>query len=188
MTSSLADEIVAHWASLKRLAQSLLRDPSIADDVLQTAFLKALTTSSQPQSDAKVLPWFKMIVRNTALDIHRQQSRDQQNEMRLAEEEVVLANDTDFETSACRCVTSLLSRLSPDDRRLLVRLDMEGLSLKALSEEMGIPKNTLKVRRHRARKRLKKMLTDICQIGSAKECQSCDCEDEMASLKTESPT
>ena len=169
----LESEINENWISLKLLVQGIVKDPTLADDVLQTALVKALTTGSQPKSESKIVPWFKTILKNTALDVLRKQKSVQEKEQQAMMERVVYSDE--FESSACSCVLGLLGRLSTEDQLLLKKLDIEDVSLKELEKSTGISKSTLKVRRHRARKRLKNVVMDVCNVGSAQECDDCDC-------------
>jgi len=52
-------------------------------------------------------------------------------------------------------VDTLLDRLPPDDRLLLSLLDLEGLSVAEVRERTGWGISKIKVRAHRARKRLR---------------------------------
>jgi len=70
---TINQEIDQQWSTLKKLATSIINNPVVADDVLQIAFVKALTTKSLPRHQSKILPWLKTIIKNTALDVLRKQ-------------------------------------------------------------------------------------------------------------------
>lgn len=63
MKKEMEKQIVAHWVDLKRLVQYIVKDATLADDILQSGFIKAITTKAQPKSNSKILPWFKMILK-----------------------------------------------------------------------------------------------------------------------------
>jgi len=57
-------------------------------------------------------------------------------------------------------VERLLARLSAEDRFVLVLLDAEGWSVKEISDRLGWTVSKVKVRAHRARKRLRELLDE----------------------------
>lgn len=166
-------EIRTHWTELKRLVISIINDDSIADDILQTSFLKALTTKTKPESDKTILPWFKTILKNTAFDVLRTKKRESEKE--LQERVDFIVHEDMFTSLACRCVLDLLTTLSSDDQYILRQLELNEISLQEISDMLGISKNTAKVRRHRARQRLKEQVMRVCQVGTINECDDCDC-------------
>jgi len=167
------DTLSTHWSEFKGLAQRIVKEPSLAEDVVQTAFIKALNTQSPPLDETKLLPWFKSIVRHAALDMARSKQRSLAKSADIDLDS--LGESEDFEDSACRCVLGLLEGLSDTDQNLLRRLDIDEDSPKELAAELGITSDTLKVRRHRARGRLKQIVVDVCKVGSAQECLDCNC-------------
>lgn len=167
------DKIQPHWSELKRLVMTFIKDHTIADDVLQTSLLKALTSKSQPSTESKIIPWFKAILRNTALDILRKQKRE--NKRAVNTDLDTLLNEENFDTQACQCVFDLMTRLSHEDQTILRELDIENNTLRKTADSLGITKTAAKVRRHRARQRLKKHLVAVCKIGSQGECEACEC-------------
>tara|TARA_B100001758_G_C18209265_1_gene504114 strand:+ start:127 stop:654 length:528 start_codon:yes stop_codon:yes gene_type:complete len=168
------NELYQHWSTLKSLAIGIIKDPMVADDILQIAFVKALTTKSLPKNKANILPWLKTIVKNTTLDVIKKQKQTQQKEIDLHVDREI--QNSHFDSSACNCILKLLSHLSPADQKLLIALDINHIPLKTLSNSMSISKNTLKVRRYRARQRLKKAVMAVCHMGTSEECINCDCD------------
>jgi RNA polymerase sigma factor (sigma-70 family) len=172
-TDIFENEIINNWARLRKLVQYILKNDSLTDDVLQDAYIKAITTSSLPKSKSKVLPWFKTILKHTALDILRKQKRE--SKLFLEKSIEISIKDENVASSVCTCVKQLISELSSSDRDLLMELEINGHSLNEIAVKMGIKKETLKVRRHRARARLKKVLISVCNFNSDKECEHCEC-------------
>lgn len=171
---TINQEIDQQWSTLKKLATSIINNPVVADDVLQIAFVKALTTKSLPRHQSKILPWLKTIIKNTALDVLRKQKHIKKQEIETNIEQT-LQNEK-FEASTCKCVLKLLSHLSKEDQKLLIELDIKNIPIQKISDSMSVSKSTLKVRRYRARQRLKKILIKVCLIGSSEECSNCDCQ------------
>ena len=57
-------------------------------------------------------------------------------------------------------VEKLLSTLSPADRFILLMLDGEGWSVAEIADKLGWSKVNVKVRAHRARKKLRRLLEE----------------------------
>ena len=55
-------------------------------------------------------------------------------------------------------IKKLLARLSPEDRLVLVMLDVEGLSVAEIASLLGWTGSKVKVRAHRARAHLRRVL------------------------------
>ena len=127
-----------------------------------------------PRHQSKILPWLKTIIKNTALDVLRKQKHIEKQEIETNIEQT-LQNEK-FEASTCKCVLKLLSHLSKEDQKLLIELDIKNIPIQKISDAMSVSKSTLKVRRYRARQRLKKILMKVCLIGSSEECSNCDCQ------------
>ena len=152
---TINQEIDQQWSTLKKLATRIINNPVVADDVLQIAFVKALTTKSLPRHQSKILPWLKTIIKNTALDVLRKKKHIEKQEIETNIEQT-LQNEK-FEASTCKCVLKLLSHLSKEDQKLLIELDIKNIPIQKISDAMSVSKSTLKVRRYRARQRLKKI-------------------------------
>ena len=83
----------------------------------------------------------------------------------LTDEETVslrarLRGDSDAEAEAVSrdLAAKLLARLSPEDRLVLVMLDVEGLSVAEIASLQGWTVSKVKVRAHRARAHLRRVL------------------------------
>ncbi|MBT5954688.1 sigma-70 family RNA polymerase sigma factor [bacterium] len=171
--NKIETEMISNWSQLKGIIVKLVKNPTIADDILQTSFIKAVSTKSPPNNQKKILPWLKTVVKNTSLDILRKQNNEQKNI--INSDSIEIESPTTIDSDICTCILSLLKSLSVNDQDILKTLDMESTPIKTLSQSTSTPINTLKVRRHRARQRLKKRLINVCNVGTAAECKTCEC-------------
>jgi len=69
------DLVRAYQADAWRFARSLTRDPHLADDVTQDAFLRAFRFVRSFRGDSKFSSWLFAIVRNCAMDAMRKAGR-----------------------------------------------------------------------------------------------------------------
>ena len=147
-----------------------------AEDLLQTAYLKALTASATVRDDEKVIAWFYRVLRNVLVDTHRHQAATERLEARLPREApgATVPDEALFHT-VCQCVLDLVHTLKPEYRDILQRVEVEGASLKTVAEACDITPNNASVRLHRARRALRTALMHMCGTCAEHGCLDCTC-------------
>lgn len=144
------------------VAASILRHHEDAEDVAQQVFMKAYVSLPRFDRRSAFSTWLYKITVNECWDhLRRRRSRPQVLESDLTEAQAYrlenAANDEagPAENVALRQqVNGLLAQLGEQDRQMLVLKEVEGFSVKEVSEIMGLNVNTVKVRLFRARARL----------------------------------
>jgi RNA polymerase sigma-70 factor (ECF subfamily) len=124
-----------------------------ADDVVQEAFIAALTTPALPTGD--VGAWLRAIAVRKALDSVRSlRRRDERSlpEAGAAERDVAVENPGTH--ADVLDVRAALARLSPGDRAVLVLVDLEGHSMAEAAAALGTTNVAVRLRALRARRRL----------------------------------
>jgi len=141
------------------LAYRLTNDRSEAEDVAQEAYLRMFRGLAGFREEARFETWMHRIVTNCALTMLKRRGRFGEV---LAEEPPdvpvpdVAASRTVDRDSLSRAMAGL-----PEGQRVVVLLkDVYGLSCREIGEEIGIEEGAVKVRLHRARKRLKEALDE----------------------------
>jgi RNA polymerase sigma-70 factor, ECF subfamily len=141
-------------------ALRLVGDRQEAEDVTQDAYLRAFRGLSGFRGDAQFETWLYRIVANAALSHLRRKRRfadvlsEPQDDLRDAAQEVGLAEravDRDELESA-------LDALSPALRTVVLLKDVYGFSCQEIGDQLGVSEGAVKVRLHRARRRLKGIL------------------------------
>ena len=152
--------IVPHLSAARRLARSLTRDPTAADDVLQEACLRAWRHLPSLQGD-HARPWLMRIVRNAAFD----QMRGRRVEVEapiddagdiyldfpdpgLGPEQTLVTNE------ASQLLATAIERLPRHLRECLELRVTSHLSYKDIATTLAIPLGTVMSRLHRARRHL----------------------------------
>lgn len=160
------------------VAKRIVIDGAIAEDVVQDAFSNVFKNLETFRGDAALKTWVHRIVVNQALMALRKQRR--RNEQPIDE---LLP---EFDGSGCRIdEPSMLSQLAqtpealllssdrrqqvlasidrlPDSYRVVLMLrDIEELSTAEVAEMTGLTEANVKVRLHRARAALKKLLSPL---------------------------
>jgi RNA polymerase sigma-70 factor (ECF subfamily) len=132
-----------------------------AEDVVQEAFIAALTTDALPHGD--VGAWLRAIAARKALDVVRGRLRRSESALPnpdAGEAELAAGGNTaaTIETFAVR---EALARLSPSDRAVLVLVDLEGHSMAEAAATLGTTNVGTRLRAVRARRKLAKLLRDV---------------------------
>jgi DNA-directed RNA polymerase specialized sigma24 family protein len=150
-----------------------LRDPELAEDILQQVTVKILERSSQLQSAARAEAWLFRVLRNAVADQFRSNSTGG------------LAVDTDAAHLAaaaashlpvlCPCATSQLDHLKPEYEEALREVTMTGAPVASYAASRGISSNAAMVRLHRARKSLRGRLMKVCGRCAGSGCFDCSC-------------
>ena len=71
VTAEFKSELLQCLPKARRFALTLVRDPSDADDLVQSALEKALTNGSKFEKGTNMGAWLNMIIRNTFYDIQK---------------------------------------------------------------------------------------------------------------------
>jgi RNA polymerase sigma-70 factor (ECF subfamily) len=156
-------------------ARKRLGDSELAADAVQESMLKALKGAEQIRDDDKAKAWFYRILRRTIIDLYRR--RDARDRM-LADLEQWLNSppDPDEERVVCACMARLLPTLAPQYAGLIRRIDLNEEPPDAVAADLGISKNNLNVRIHRARQQLGPHLEENCRICAKHGCLDCQCQ------------
>jgi RNA polymerase sigma-70 factor (ECF subfamily) len=151
------DVVLPHLDAAYGLARWLLRDPALAQDVVQDAMVRALRYfESYRGGDGRA--WVLQIVRNAAYEALRErQGRERLVEVPLSE--ALPANGADPE-AACATheqagrLEAALARLPVELRECLVLREVEEMSYREIAEVTGAPIGTVMSRLWRARQLL----------------------------------
>jgi RNA polymerase sigma-70 factor (ECF subfamily) len=114
---------------------------------------------------AEPLPWLYRVARNSLANEERSARRQTRLTERLARRVVEPAPDHAVSVVTDAGLRQALSRLSPADREALLLIGWEDLDHAAAAEVVGCPVVTFKVRVHRARRRLARLLDAADRAG-----------------------
>lgn len=146
----------------------LVSRPEDVEDVGQEVFTRLYFSLEQLRTPEGFDAWLYRMTVNACYDHLRRHRRRPESRMAdLSEQQIVsadsaaghVANQIETQRSAVREeVNTLLGAVSAEDRALLIMKEVEGLSLKELSEVYRVNENALKVRLFRARQRVLKAM------------------------------
>ncbi|TGQ66601.1 MAG: RNA polymerase sigma factor [Mesorhizobium sp.] len=152
---------------LYRLARSVVRNDSEAEDVVQEAYVRAFAHLGSFRGDASLGTWLSRIVLNEALGRLRKKRRVPENPQAEIIQFPLTPSDDPERTMAQRQILKLVEQATdslPDVYRMVfVARVIEGLSIEETADLLGVRPETIKTRLHRARLLVRKALDD--QIG-----------------------
>jgi RNA polymerase sigma-70 factor (ECF subfamily) len=160
-----------HRRRVALIASRFFRRREQIEEVVQESFAKAffaLGEFSNRQAES-FGAWLARIAFNVCYDeLRRLKRRPESSLSELNEDEAAWLRERTRASTDARGVESdaisrelaakLLARLSPEDRLVLVMLDVEGLSTAEIAEVMNWSVSKVKVRAHRARAHLRRVL------------------------------
>ncbi|MEM7357517.1 MAG: sigma-70 family RNA polymerase sigma factor [Pseudomonadota bacterium] len=165
------------------LARDIVGDHALAEDVVQEALINAVRGLDKFKQRSRLQTWLRRITINQAITKLRQLDR-------IAEEEFD-EYQPEFDKLDCRIeakwatlptperileqqgtqalIEQAFAKL-PESYRLVVRLrDIEGYDTREVAELLSVSENNVKVRLHRARAALKKLLEPVLRREDSKE-------------------
>lgn len=166
-----------HYPKIVRYLHRLVGD-SDAEDVAQEVFVKVHQSLDKFRGESKLSTWIYRIATNTAMDrlrspaskvLSASSSLPEETDTATAVEEVADDSAPRLDTLLIRkdmnaCIHGIVDGLPKNYRTVLVLSDLEGLTNAEICEVLGLPLDTVKIRLHRGRKRLKKELEAKCLI------------------------
>jgi len=164
-----------HNRKLYRIARSIVRNDSEAEDVVQEAYVRAFSHLESFRGDSTLATWLARIVMNEALGRVRKQRPTvdlETIEAHRPEAEIIqfprIGNSDDPErTMAQRQILRLVEQatdaLPEVYRTVFVTRVIEGMSVEETAELLGVRVETVKTRLHRARRLVREQLDK--QIG-----------------------
>ena len=146
------------------LALRVVRDPALAEDAVQEAFLTLWRTAAGFRSDrAKPSTWILTLVHRRAVDVVRREERRRAAPLEPGDEPDAfgLATDEEIElTDRRRLVQQALRQLPDEQREALELAYYGGLTQSELAERLAVPLGTIKSRMFTGLRRLRDILAD----------------------------
>ena len=149
-------------------------DAAIAEDILQSAYIRAMEHAGEIRDDESAVAWFYRILRNAITDSYRRQSARTRAQDSFAAE-APTSYEPELEKTVCACIGDVIQDLKSEYREAIQQVDLDGESVQAFAASQGTSANNASVRLHRARKDLAKKLTTVCGACAEHKCLDCTC-------------
>lgn len=147
-------DLVAQRPFLLRFAMRLTGNRDHAEDLVQTAIMKALAARDSFATDTDLRAWISTILRNEFYTTWRKRRHEVADPEGLIVSQVADDSSPDFEVrDKYRRLMARLDRLDPFDKALLLE-QAEGVDYETLAVKYRIAVGTVKSRLSRLRERL----------------------------------
>lgn len=142
---------------------------SEAEDLTQEVFAKVSQALPHFRGDSNVSTWVYRIATNTAFDRLRSPSFRRAGQVSLESQKPMAEKSTGIEQELVRremndCIRRYVEKLPPSYRSVVILSEDEGLTNQEIADALGISLDTVKIRLHRARGRLKRELGSGCHV------------------------
>ena len=161
-----------HYDRVYRYVRCMVRDSVEAEDLTQEAFLRAHRERDTVKDPGAMLSWLYRIATHVALDRLRQRtsSATRESKVDLADLDPPDLGSPSVERELDReqmsaCVQRFLVAIPDNYRSVLLMHDTHGLTGPEIAAVLDIPLSTVKMRLHRARRRLKAALEAGCTFS-----------------------
>jgi RNA polymerase sigma-70 factor (ECF subfamily) len=163
-----------------------VQDRALAEDILQSAYVRALQRADTVRDRSAVVPWFYSVLRNAIIDHARSRQSENGGLERWAAEleerqEGAYFSHEDTHGIVCGCIEKLIPTLKPSYAEILHEVDLGGRSLVEFASRHKLTPGNAGVRAHRARAALKQELLRVCGVCSEHACLNCICKTQKVS-------
>ncbi len=141
-----------HYQQLLRFCVSMTKNPALAEDIVQDAFMRALAHADllQDLSEPKCLSWLYKTARNLFIDQARRLKK-------LPKDESEGIFEADLSVVH---VAGMINRLPESERTLFSLRYFHGYNATELGEMFDLPPSTVRARLMSARKTLQQLIHD----------------------------
>ncbi len=143
---------------LYNLALRIVRDPALAEDVVQETFVRAYEHLDGFRGASSLSTWLYRIACNRALGECRRRRG-----MRLDERTKSLAGEADaprYDDETVMRMRRALERLAPEERALVTLFYEEERPVAEIARIVGQTENNVKVKLHRIRRRIRQHMEE----------------------------
>ena len=169
---SAAEELIRHLHPvISRIVRTHLPRRDDEKDLIQEILMKTFAKLHQFKGDAPITHWVSRLALTTCLDrLRAQKIRPEVRRADLTPDESDVFDaawltgsspDASGAIAARDLVDKILSALSPEDRSLILMVDLEGRSLQEISETTGWSISKIKMRLFRVRPQLRQMIRKL---------------------------
>jgi RNA polymerase sigma-70 factor (ECF subfamily) len=161
-----------YYARVRKFILALVKDEWVADDLIQETFLKIQNNLKSLKDSSKLSSWIFRIAYNLCQDHFRQLKRSRKEE-RIDQEgmedfkEALIQKGPDIQKELEQrqmgeCVQNYIHLLPEPLRVVLILFDTMDFNQQEIADTLGVTIENVKVRLHRARKKLRAILEKKC--------------------------
>jgi RNA polymerase sigma-70 factor, ECF subfamily len=156
-----------YYQPVRRFILNTVRNEWLADDLVQETFIRINHHLATVRDATKLKSWIFRIAYNLCLDHFRRQAKSPTLDQGEIPEETIssagASTQKELEQFQMRqCVFGLVNHLPEPLRSVIILADVDEFSHQEIADIVGITVANVKIRLHRARKKLKLLLEEHC--------------------------
>jgi RNA polymerase sigma-70 factor (ECF subfamily) len=167
----LRDVLAAWHGRIYRYVLTVVRDGADAEDLTQETFLRACRHQEALRDPNAASGWLYRIATNVCLDRVRRGHREVPIDDTEVADQTASASPSPLELAerdaTSLCVQRCLDWLSDSYRAVLLLHDAHGLTAREIAQLLDVSVPTVKIRLHRARRRLEFVMANGCHVSSS---------------------
>lgn len=155
--------VVEHGDAIYRLALSVVRDKSLAEDIAQETLVKAWLALPTFRAESSLRSWVLRIAHNTAISTIRRRRAIVTDPDDFPEEPTLPDRSVESKVQGEIVMSEFVDALDTLDdlsRSIVVLREVEGMAYDEIAEVLGVPMPTVKTRLLRARRKLSSALRE----------------------------
>jgi RNA polymerase sigma factor (sigma-70 family) len=185
MTQTHADSLFAQLLAQRKrflaFVERRVSDSAMAEDILQTAYLRAFEHRDGFKPTESVVAWFYRLLRNAVIDSYRRHASKEKALETLTREltrepEACAQPSPGLQNEVCACLHGVVDALKPEYSEALRAIDLGEQRVRDFAQKHGLSASTAGVRLHRARAALRKQLLRTCATCAEHGCIDCTCK------------
>ncbi|WP_214227299.1 sigma-70 family RNA polymerase sigma factor [Pedobacter sp. B4-66] len=163
-TASYSELVKRHQRFVFTLAIRFAKNREDAEEIAQDCFVKAYRALGTFKQTSKFSTWLYTITYTTAMSflrkkrIETQSIHGEENELQLEGHKSDLSSNLAESRSTNKYLDEAINTLQPDDVMIVTLFYKGEQSLEEIAQALNMPANTVKIRLHRARAKLKERL------------------------------
>ncbi len=154
-----------YYHRVRKFILASVKNESIADDLVQETFIKIQENVDSVRDPEKISSWIFRIAYHLCQDhfraLKKSSSQEEIHDGLVALQESPVQKELE-QGEMSQCVQDKLSLLPETQRSVIIFADIMDFSLQEIADVLGLTVENVKVRLHRARKKLKAILEKEC--------------------------
>ena len=139
--------------------------PTDVDDVMQEVFIRMQRGLPALRDDERFTSWLFQIARNSVADHLRARARHPIANDDAVEDEPCETDDREAARALSGCISMFVAQLASPYREAITLVELEGLTIRAAADLVGISISGMKSRVQRGRAQLRELFDACCEIA-----------------------
>lgn len=158
MNSKLSNALNEHLPKLKSHAVAMTRDPNDADDIVQECVKRAIMYIHDGSQIRNMQAYLFMILNNVYMDELSRRKKCGTTVDIETMENTISSPPSQIPHMECLDLSRAFAQLSPDQRKVVQLVSVNGMSYRAAAKQLHVPIGTVMSRLNRARAALRERL------------------------------